>query len=251
MIGLGIGLWNASMTSAPWWTPAAISGASYYDVSNASSVLVERTGASATTQSSTDGPVGTLLDLSGNGRHLIAPSDAARPVLRVVSGKRALQGDDTTLWMQSTPAFDLTSTWSHVGAWKATSSGRYGFGKSATGSGRAGLLYNVSVWGWRNAADSAHSPLTTSSPASAHVLTIEKASVLAARFNGVSEVAGFAPYDDSASSQRLVLFSARSDFASAAWGGYFYGGVWVAGALSEADRASAERWAGALVGVSL
>lgn len=50
-----------------------------YDATRSDSCYVERTGASATTPSVQNGPVGTLKDLSGNARHLIAPSDAGRP----------------------------------------------------------------------------------------------------------------------------------------------------------------------------
>jgi hypothetical protein len=53
-----------------------------YDISNLSTLFVERTGAAATTPASIDGPVGTVLDLSGNGCHRVAPSDAARAILR-------------------------------------------------------------------------------------------------------------------------------------------------------------------------
>lgn len=48
-----------------------------------SSVLVEISG--ATTVASVDGPVGTILDLTG-GRHLTAPTDADRPTLRESGG---------------------------------------------------------------------------------------------------------------------------------------------------------------------
>lgn len=44
----------------------------------------ERTGASATTAASADtDPVGTWLDQSGNGRHLTAPADNQRPILKL------------------------------------------------------------------------------------------------------------------------------------------------------------------------
>ncbi len=51
-----------------------------------STTFQERTGASATTPSGTDGPIGTVLDLSGNANHFVAPSDGARPLLRNPSG---------------------------------------------------------------------------------------------------------------------------------------------------------------------
>ena len=65
------------------WHPASLfensEDGAVYDVSLASSLFQERTGASATTPASIGDPVGTILDQSGNGNHAVAPSDAARP----------------------------------------------------------------------------------------------------------------------------------------------------------------------------
>ena len=53
-----------------WWEPA-----------DTATVFQERTGASATTAAGVGDPVGTILDKSGNGFHMIANSDLARPTL--------------------------------------------------------------------------------------------------------------------------------------------------------------------------
>jgi hypothetical protein len=52
-----------------------------YDVSVLSSLYADRS-ATPSTPASIDGVVGTIKDLSGNGNHAIAPSDAARGILR-------------------------------------------------------------------------------------------------------------------------------------------------------------------------
>lgn len=52
-----------------------------YDISQLNSLYEDRS-ASPSTPASADGAVGTILDLSGNDDHWIAPSDAARAVLR-------------------------------------------------------------------------------------------------------------------------------------------------------------------------
>jgi len=54
----------------------------FYDISDLTTLFEERTGASATTASSVDGVVGTVLDKSGNAHHLTAADDAERPILR-------------------------------------------------------------------------------------------------------------------------------------------------------------------------
>lgn len=63
-----------------------------WDISVLSSLYVERTGG-GTTPASVDGVVGTIRDLSGNGNHMIAPSDGARAVLRQSGGISYLEAD--------------------------------------------------------------------------------------------------------------------------------------------------------------
>lgn len=69
-----------------------------YDPSDSSTCFQERTGASATTPAGADDPVGTILDLSGNGNHRTAPSDAARPIRRT---------DGTYWWLEHDGVDDM------------------------------------------------------------------------------------------------------------------------------------------------
>src|SRR5690606_34059523 len=80
----------------PSFHPTQLPGlVALYDISDLSSLFVERTGASASTPASIDGVVGTVLDLSGNGYHLTASSDAARPLLRQSGGLYSVEFDGT------------------------------------------------------------------------------------------------------------------------------------------------------------
>jgi hypothetical protein len=53
-----------------------------YDLTNSATVFQERTGASATTPSGADGPIGTRKDLSPNNNYATPSSDAARALWR-------------------------------------------------------------------------------------------------------------------------------------------------------------------------
>lgn len=102
--------------SMPWTaTPAvpvtrsevlALSPTIFFDVSDLTSLFVERVG--PTTQPAVGDPVGTMLDLSGNARHAVAGSDAARPILRQDGGGRYyLEFDGTDDYMDLAAALNL------------------------------------------------------------------------------------------------------------------------------------------------
>lgn len=66
----------------------------YWDVSVLSSLYQERTGG-GTTPAVVDGVVGTIRDLSGNGFHLAAPTDAGRGILRQSGSEYYIELDGT------------------------------------------------------------------------------------------------------------------------------------------------------------
>lgn len=66
-----------------------------YNISDLSTLFVERTGASASTPASVDGVIGTIIDLSGAGNHITAQSDAARPLLKLDGSTYYGLGDGT------------------------------------------------------------------------------------------------------------------------------------------------------------
>lgn len=83
----GGGVYSKSFSiavSAPVaWLPSALAElAIWIDPSDLSTMRQERTGASAITPVAVGEPVGTIRDKSANGYYFVAPSDAARPILR-------------------------------------------------------------------------------------------------------------------------------------------------------------------------
>lgn len=114
MLGLGLGLWSPRVSGATAFSPSSLSPLAWYDVGTSSSLFVERS--AETTLASVNGPVGTVRDLSGNGYHLRAPSDAARPTWRQSGALNWLEFDGTADAMRA--AFTMTTAWSRYSALK-------------------------------------------------------------------------------------------------------------------------------------
>lgn len=183
------------------------------------------------------------------GYHALAPSDAARPILRA---GYYLDTDGTDDWMNVFPTLNLGEQWWHVGGWKQDlASAHYPFALSNQAGGKGALLLASSKYNWRNSADAVAALNTTNPTSSAHVLTIEDDTNIAARYNGVVESAAFAPFDDSAATQELALFSAFNNTYSNGIDGRFYGGAFGTGTLTSTDRALLERYVAGLTGVTL
>lgn len=95
MLGVGLSLTElaARSTGVGAWSPARLFAAGetggWWDV-NPAYMYQGRTG---TTAAAVGQPVGQLLDRSGNGNHAVAPTDAARPVLRQSGGLYYLEAD--------------------------------------------------------------------------------------------------------------------------------------------------------------
>jgi len=103
MLGVGLALTSVGALGSRAFHPRQLPGLiALYDISDLSSLFVERTGASATTPAQVGGVVGTVRDLSGNGHHLTAPSDAARPILRTGSGFYWLESDGVDDYLRVT-----------------------------------------------------------------------------------------------------------------------------------------------------
>lgn len=196
------------------------------------------------------GVVGRIYCATGSGRYAIAPSDAARPTL-TVGAQSYLTADGVDDWMNVTPTLNLGEAWWHVGGWRSDTSGRACFSLSNQASSRGALVHSSARWQWTNAAGTLVTLYSATAPTAAHVLTLEDDTNIAARFNGVADVSPFAPYDDSAATQGLALFSN----SNAAWGlgiaGRFYGGAFAPGAITASNRAIVERYVAQITGVSL
>lgn len=112
-IDQGFSGWTDMNTfSVSAWSPqdlftAGVDGG-WYEISDLSTLFAERTGG-GTTPASVDGVVGTCRDKSGLDRHLVAPSDAARPILRLSGGVYHLEFDGVDDTMASASTFTMTS----------------------------------------------------------------------------------------------------------------------------------------------
>lgn len=92
-LGLGLSLCEAALARRAF-SPASLNPVIWLDFSDLSTLFQERTGAAATTQATIDGVVGTVRS-KGNGgvNYFVAPTDAARGILRLVNGKYSVQSD--------------------------------------------------------------------------------------------------------------------------------------------------------------
>jgi hypothetical protein len=83
----------------------------WFDPSDLTSMYQGRTG---TTAAAVGSPVGQLLDKSGNSNHAVAPSDAARPILRQSGSLYYLEFDgvDDFLLTPNVPSLDFSSDFS-------------------------------------------------------------------------------------------------------------------------------------------
>jgi len=186
------------------------------------------------------------------GYHALAPSDAARPILRQSGSTYYLDADGTDDWMQIFPTLNLGEQWWHVGGWQSDTHTKYAFGTSNAGSARSALAHSVAGdWRWTDTS-TVQQPLATGNPATTCVVTVEQTatSAIQGRYNGVSGSV-VAPYDDSASTQGLAFFSAKNDSFSAGLDGRFYGGAFGTGTLTSTGRALLERYVAGLTGVVL
>ena len=183
--------------------------------------------------------------------HALAPSDAARPLLTVSGGLAYLTTDGVDDWMNVTPTLNLGEAWWHVGGWRSDTNGRFSFATSSEGNGRSAMRYLNSVWSWADTVP-LFVTLANGTPATTNVATIQQTATasISGRYNGGSATT-ITPYDDSASTQGLALFSIQNAAAGNLMAGRFYGGAFAPGSLSTTDRAILERFAATLSGVTL
>lgn len=118
------------------FSPLALAPFAWYDPSALSTLFQERTGASATTPSAVDGVVGTMLDRSGNGQHVVAPADGSRPILRNSGTLYWLEFDGSNDVL--TALFALAQPWDAVSAVRIVAAGNRIFANGTTDD--AGIL---------------------------------------------------------------------------------------------------------------
>lgn len=183
------------------------------------------------------------------GNHALAPSDAARPILRQdAGGKYYIDCDGVDDQLNVLPTLNLGSQWAHVGGWNPEADGDYLFGTTSDFRGAPRTEgANISWY----TTSSVRSTLIAGAGSGLNVLTFEKASnsAMSGRRNG-ADSSTLDPYEDGGTAG-LVLFNSDNDSFVAGVDGRFYGGIWKAGALTSAERAVAESWAAQLCGTTL
>lgn len=228
-------------------TIARAAGGAVYDPSVMSSLFQDAAGSTPVTASGQ--AVRRMNDLSGNGYHAIAPSDAARPLLTVAGGLSYLTADGVDDWMSAT-SLNLGEVWWHVGGWRSDTSGRAAFTTSV--SFRGGIFSATNLWRVYSPTDVQLALTSAGDPATINVLTVQQTATatISGRYNGANG-ATVTPFDDSGSAQGLALFTIVNTIWSSGISGRFYGGAFAPGTLSATDRSILEQYAAARSGVTL
>ena len=109
MIGIGATLFKRAVMGSRGFSPSALFAngeeGAWYDPSDLSTLFEE----DGTTPASVDGPVGKILDKSGNGNHLIQTTETKCPTLKLAGGLYYLEFDGIDDGLQ-TSSIDFTGT---------------------------------------------------------------------------------------------------------------------------------------------
>jgi hypothetical protein len=153
-------------------------------------------------------------------------------------------------FMTPTPILNLGEVWWHTGGWRSDTDNRAAFATSNNFRGAA--IGVTSLWRWYDPASAQIAITSAGNPATINVLTVEQTATgsLSGRYNGANG-ATMTPFDDSASTLGLALFTVIRGAWSSGIAGRFYGGAFAPGTISEANRTIVERWAASLSGVTL
>jgi hypothetical protein len=131
-LGIGIRLGGQQGGAAPF-TPASLTPSAWYDPSDISTLFQDSAGTTPVT--ATGQPVGKMLDISGNGNHLIQPTAAARPLYTVAGAVKYLQFDGVDDSLQRTFTTNFTG-----GVFTTLFAGRYD-----TGTGANSLILDMNL----------------------------------------------------------------------------------------------------------
>jgi hypothetical protein len=220
----------------------------FYVVNDLTSLSINTDGTGG--QPSIGDLVGRVDDLSGNGYHLVAQSDAARGTLQQDSdGSYYIQSDGSTTFYKPAITLALSSTFSHVGVWKDDGSNNR---RPYTPSFNYQNALRAYSDGYRTYDDDGSSIVEVASgdPQTKHVLAEVRGSNsnLTAYIDGTGGMT-IDPYDMGAT-EGLAIFSQRNDIAASGIQGRFYSGAWwQARALSGIVRGQMEVQFTALNGV--
>lgn len=261
MIGIGATLFKRAVMGSRGFSPSTLFAngeeGGWYDPSDLTTLFEE----DGTTPASVDGPVGKILDKSGNGNHLIQTTETKCPTLKLASGLYYLEFDGVDDGLQSA-AIDFTGTDNmsvFVGARKEADEVAVIAELSPNLGNNDGAFRMAAIGGdtWRwsskgtsvvNANSNQYEPPVTSvltglSDISDDVNTL--------RVDGVEKSSPTANQGTGNYGNHALNVGARDDGGSLQLDGRVYSLI-IRGVMSNADEiASAEKYIGAKTGVSI
>ena len=231
-----------------------------YDPSNLGTLFQETTGIAATTPAAVNGPVGTVLDLSGRGNHLVSTVDAARPTLRQSGALYYLEfdGTDDTLEVNDTAAWNFGNTdFAFWLAFRQNANGgnfKVAIAKTTSGVGsnfRCFLTagYDLSLFYGSDAQQSSVSVLNATQGSDHVAMWGRDASNDRYALNASSDTQAWAALGTGSSAVKPRFFGDGN--ASYRIGGRFYASAVIDRFLTGAETAKLKTWLGARAGLSL
>lgn len=227
-----------------------------YSTASLGTLFQERTGAAATTPSAISGVVGTVLDLSGNGNHRVAPSDAARPILRQSGARHYLEYDAVDDCFQ-VPSFTISNRF-YVGlAIKGAIIRAFFIEHSASANDFNGFYFhgsNAATWNVRRSAVSHFAAGVASWEGTTNAVCdlVYRTSSQNYAYNGVNGsngtiISSLAALADVTATLNIMSRNAASLFSDT----WEYGMVLLDGEVSDGEIAVMRQWLASLNGVAL
>lgn len=213
-----------------------------YNISDLTSLYEDRS-ATPSTPASVDGVVGTVLDLSGNDKHFIAPTDGARATLREsggyyyldFSGSQYYRADSMSVSQINTVFFairaDVSATQYIIGSLYATP--RQRFGRDSSGDVQAGAFSDADTGFDVVSGQDYIGQIEMNGSSSVH------------RQNGV-DGSTFNP-----GTSFILGSQLGASQGSAGWRSRIYGAGIIASQLSSGEKSIVDAWLASLNGVSL
>ena len=261
MIGIGATLFKRAVMGSRGFSPSALFAngeeGGWYDPSDLTTLFEE----DGTTPASVDGPVGKILDKSGNGNHLIQTTETKCPTLKLAGGLYYLEFDGIDDGLRSADIdFTGTSTMSvFSGARKEADEVAVVAELSNNVGGSTGAFRLASIGGdvWRytskgttgvNGNATGYTPPVTSVLTGLSDIANDVATI---RVDGVEKASPTAEQGDGPFGNHPLNVGGRNDGSLLQLDGRVYGLI-VRGALSDASEiASAEKYIANKTGVSI
>jgi hypothetical protein len=240
---------RAAVLSAPF-NPISLLPAAWYDPSDLSTLFQDTAGTSPVT--ATGQSVALIKDKSGNGLHLSQATSGKRPTYQVdANGKPYLNFDGSNDDLLSSSAISGNAQTLAVAALITAN----GFMMCSTVSSsdrissRPSTSANNSIISYYNGTSATGKSTTGINTAQVFYGTVDKTTpAVTCRLNGVD---GSGTSSNTPSSTVGTALGSDTAGASSFIAAQFYGGVWVARALTSSERANLERWLADKCGVSL